>query len=476
MTSKRDTIHRTGLYSITAALLLSVIGCAAPKEANSQATEIAPAQNARFDLVGDGQADDTAALQRMIDAGEGAVRLPKGVYRITKPLVVELDKTGVTALHGNGVATLRMEGAGPAVKIIGTHFGTAAPRTVEDRVWTRQRMPIVDGLAIAGAHPEADGIEAVGTMQMTLTRLHIRGCRDGIRLAKNNRNVLIADSHIYENHGTGIYLDNVNLHQINITGTHVSYNARGGIVSRRGNVRNLHIANCDLESNMAADEDPTANILIDSRNSAGGTGEVAITGSTIQHNSNAPGSANIRIIGASKPTQKLKRVREGHITITGNILSDVHVNVHLKECRGVVITGNTMWMGYEHNMLIEGCSSVVVGANNLDRNPRYTYGKSAEAHNSVVFRDSENCTINGLHLSGVHHAPAALTLERCRRIHLTNSTLLDCDNIALLLDEVTDSRITNLLIRDDRPNADSTRVVQRGGSGNHINPDLLKSP
>ena len=31
-------------------------------------------------LVGDGQADDTAALQKLVDAG-GSVQLPKGRYR-----------------------------------------------------------------------------------------------------------------------------------------------------------------------------------------------------------------------------------------------------------------------------------------------------------------------------------------------------------------------------------------------------------
>ena len=57
-----------------------------------------------FGAVGDGEADDTAAFQRAVDAGVGDVFVPRGVYRLTKPVVVELDKTGWTSLAGTGAA------------------------------------------------------------------------------------------------------------------------------------------------------------------------------------------------------------------------------------------------------------------------------------------------------------------------------------------------------------------------------------
>ena len=46
-------------------------------------------------------------------------------------------------------------------------------------------MPCVDGIAIAGEHPEAIGIRAVGTMQLTVTRVHVRGALHGIHLVEN---------------------------------------------------------------------------------------------------------------------------------------------------------------------------------------------------------------------------------------------------------------------------------------------------
>lgn len=429
----------------------------------------------RFGALGNGTTDDTQAIQAAVDSGIGHIRLPQGVYRITKPIEINLDKVGYTSIFGHGVARVVMAGPGPAFRFVGTHFRSADPGGFGDNVWDRQRMPLVDGVAILGAHPEAVGIEAVGTMQLTIHRVHIRRALHGIQLSKNNRNVIISDCHIYENRGVGVYYDNVNLHQSNITGCHISYNAGGGVVSRAGNVRNIHITGCDLESNMAPDAAPTANVLIDCRGSQYGTGEVAITGCTIQHNNPSPGSANIRIIGSSQPSRGLSQVREGNVTITGNVLSDVKVNVHLKECRGVTILGNTFWQGYEHNLLIENCSNIVVGPNNLDRNPRYNYGNTQQANNGLIFRNCQDCTLSGLHISNVWREPAALVIERCRRMNITHCSILDCDNAGLSMKDVVDSRVSDCLVRDDRPDAQSASLRITGGGGNMIVDNLLGS-
>lgn len=436
---------------LLAALLLAAAGCQQPP------------------------ADDTAALQNLVNHG-GRVVLDRGTYRITKPIVIDLDKIGFTMIDGGTVARVVMAGDGPAFRFVGTHTtGSAAPRTFQPNVWERQRMPGIDGVEIVGDHPTADAVEAAGTMQLTLTRLLIRHCRHGVHLVQRNRNVVVADCHVYENRGVGIFLDAVNLHQINVTGCHVSYNDGGGIVVRAGEVRNLQVTGCDIESNQGKDRPAAANVLIDS---TGGTNaEVAITGCTIQHNHDAAGSANIRVKGPCTVVRPgTDEMRDGHVTITGNVLSDVKVNVHLDHARGVVVTGNTFWTGYEHDLLVENSSHVVVGPNSFERNPRYRAEETPSTANDLVFRGCTDCTLTGLHVAGVRAAPAGITLDRCDRFNVTGCTILDCDGVGLLLKDVTNSRVGGCLIRDDRPGAKSLSIKATGGRGNTIEGNALGRP
>jgi hypothetical protein len=327
-------------------------------------------------------------------------------------------------------------------------------------------MPVVEGLAIAGDHAEADGIEADGTFQITLRGVHIRKCRHGVHLVKRNRNVLIDGCHIYENSGSGVFYDHVDLHQSNISASHISYCHQGGVVVRGGNVRNIHIAGCDIEANMAKDGPPSANVLLDCAD--GSVAEVAITGCTIQHTKEAPDSANIRILGSGFMDRRGQRIpfNCGNVTIGDNVLSDSQTNIHLAGVRGVTVTGNTFWQGYEHNLLIEDSSHVVVGPNMMERNPLYAY--TSEGKDNVVFRGCKDCTIQGLHLHNVIQSEAGLTLDKCDRMHLAGCTILDCDNIGLLARDTTNSWMDSCFIRDDRAGATSVPVTVIGGSGNQI--------
>ena len=212
---------------------------------------------------GDGKTDDAAAIEKAL-LNHGSVSFPKGIYRISRTITIPLSESGFTAISSDGTARIVMAGAGPAFFFKGSHEGTAAPATVKPSVWEKERTPMISGIEIIGDHTEADGIEAAGTIQLTLSRVVIRQCRHAVHLTTRNRNVLIADCHFYDNRGIGVFLDQVNLHQINVVGSHISYNGGGGIVSRGGEVRNLHIGTCDIEGNHALDGPPSANVELNS--------------------------------------------------------------------------------------------------------------------------------------------------------------------------------------------------------------------
>ncbi|MEM1443292.1 MAG: right-handed parallel beta-helix repeat-containing protein, partial [Verrucomicrobiota bacterium] len=296
-------------------------------------------------------ADLTDHLLAGIESANGSLLLETGTYRITRPLEIRLEqKQRVHIRSLNGPVTLIMDGPGPALRLVGSHEGTASPKSFEPATWN-ESFPIIEGLEILGSHPESIGIELVRCVKPTITRVSIRWCHNGIVLSERNRNVTISDVHLYENSGIGLFLNDVNLHQINVANSHISYNREGGIVVRNGNVRNLQIANCDIEANMPADDTPTtaANVVLDVSGAADNPrisiAEVAITGSTIQHSSNytrgdmeeiAPGGANIRILGNEE-------YLIDSVTIHGNIISDTSVLVDVSHAMDVNFTGNAFF-------------------------------------------------------------------------------------------------------------------------------------
>jgi len=435
-----------------------------PSTPEGQASGLAGATNVQsYGAVGDGETDDTDAIQKAINQG-GSIYLPQGRYRITEPLQVNLEKLGATSIHGGGTATLIMAGPGPAINIVGTHDGTANPSTVAPPIW-RQRSPQIIGLEITARHEKGDGIRLEGTFQPIISRLVIRQARHGIHLVQRNRNVIIESSHLYENSGVGIYLDAVNLHQINITGCHVSYNRGGGIVARGGQVRNLQINGCDIEGNMAPGDtaEPTANILLDVSES-GTVREGAIVGCTIQHSDDAPDSANIRFRGRSDgPNDQV-----GRFSIADNAMSDAIYNIHLVQAQGVTLTGNTFWDASEFNLRVAESEQIVVDSNLFEFNPDYG---EAPAPNRILFTDSLDCTLSDLHVQGSSADQPVVTLRDSAWMNVTGSVFADCAGGALWLDNVENSRVSDCSFRQP----DNLALTIDGGADILVHDNLFQS-
>ncbi|MEX2567125.1 MAG: right-handed parallel beta-helix repeat-containing protein, partial [Cyclobacteriaceae bacterium] len=144
--------------------------------------------------------------------------------------------------------------------------------------------------------------------------------------------------------------------------------------------------------------------------------------------------------------------------------SDVMVNIDLQQCRGVVITGNTIWQGYDHGLVMNGCSNVLVGANLFDSNPNYTPGRTAS--NGLLVQNCEDCTFNGMQVFGVKDI-AGINIRDSRRMNIGNCTILDCDNIGLLLENISHSKVSGCLISNEQAEA-FIPVKKSGGKGNVI--------
>lgn len=419
---------------------------------------------------GDGVADDTDAIQRAVDAG-GEVRFGRGTFRLTRSIRVDLQKTGLIALVGENVAVIEMHGAGPAFAIHGSVQRTASPDDFKAEFWPRERMPVVRGLAIVGRHPESVGLQATRTMQLTITQCHFRQLFHGIHITERNRNVIISDTHVYDCRGIGIYIDRCDIHQINIGNSHISYNKGGGIVGIGGAIRNLQMGHCDIESNVDPKVPPTANVQLDS--TGGSIGEVEITGCTLQHAPAVRGFANIRFIGHSTRVPFTPEQRHGNLMVTGNLLNDADISLHLDGVRTAVISGNSIFHTNTHDVLVENSSQVVFSGNVLDRHPRYNPDnpKGPRFTQGIVFRDSDNCTLTGLRING-GKAPVAIAIQGGERFVVSNCSIANVEGVGLLLAGVSHSLVTGNLLDAAAGGPAALRVV--GGSGNLIERNLVR--
>jgi len=398
-----------------------------------------------FGAKGDGRADDWAALQRAIVETQGALVFGPGTFRISKGLVVDLNKRGKTEILGRG-ARIIAHGAEPALHFIGTHAGTADPKDVSAEVWARESTPVIRGLEILAEHPEADGIRLELTWQPILSQVTVRDCRHGIHLVKRNRNVIISECHVYHNRGVGIFLDGVNLHQIIVNTNHISYNAQGGIKLSKAEVRNIQICGNDIEYNFAKTgaQDIAADVwfLADNR----GIREATIVGNTIQA-LRTPGGANVRIEGLREAGNR----KAGLLNITGNLITSQECNILILDSRGVAIQGNTFILGPKRNIRVVGSACVAIGPNTLDHNP--DYDSNARTEGGVEIEGCTACTVSGLCLQNEHGGDVTggvIEVRNSSMINVTGCILIEPARAGVVLAGTRDSRVSDCIIRSGR--------------------------
>lgn len=394
-----------------------------------------------FGAKGDGSTDDTLAVQHAVQkTADGQVVFPRGDYRIRRTIEIPLARTGRISLTGlGGVGRVVMAGPGPAFRFIGTHQKNALPANVPAQVWEKERLPTIEGLEIVGAHPQADGVSFTRTMQPTLIGVLIREVRHAIHLVERNRNVLLASCHVYNCSGVGVFLDRVNLHQAIIHGCHISYCKQGGIKIVGSEIRNLQITGNDIEYNFDLRAKESADVWIDV--AEGSVREGTIASNTIQALV-SPGGANVRFVGRADVN------KVGLWTITGNHISNQAVNVHLKHCRGIVLTGNSLALGLERSILVEGSRHVVIGPHSLDHNPDYK-GASIDG---VSLRDCDGCSLTGVLLEGSSAGGdkegGAIEVVRSRETSIVNCQVFEPAHRGIWVADSRNTRIAECTILD----------------------------
>lgn len=415
-----------------------------------------------FGIKGDGKSDDSAALNHALEKGDGQLVLPRGDYLITRPLVAPLERIGRLSISGGGgTAKLIMAGAGPAIHVIGTHKKSAQPDHFVDSVWQKERMPTIRDLEIEGRHAQADGLRIEGAMQPTLTGLLIRRCRHGIHLLSRDRNVDISDCHIYDNSGIGVYLDRLNLHQINIHGNHISYCKQGGIRISGSEIRNIQICGNDIEYNFDAKADTSADVLFDCRE--GTIREGTIAANTIQAKF-SPGGANVRLIGAGKDNPNAV----GLLAISGNLIGSQRTLVHLQSCRGVTLTGNCLYSGEDRAIWAEDAEHLVLGPNTIDHNPEYK-GQSTD---HVLIERCRHVNLPGLLLQHTRAAKnevdESVAVVDCENVNITGCQIINARRRGVAVRGGAVVRIADCTIRAPKDVTGYRTAVHADAAARHV--------
>lgn len=436
-----------------------------------------------FGAVGNGTIDDTEAIRHAVNGGDGVLYFPPGEYIISDTIEIPLATAGPLGITGaHGTTRILMKGAGPAFRLIGTHGGTGDPDSASVSVNYIERMPVISDIEVVGENPMADGFECILTKQAVFQRVLIRQVRHGIHLVKRNRNVLISDCHIYHNTGVGIFMDGVNLHQINICDSHISYNRLGGIRIEESEVRNLQITGNDIEYNNhkqhGTDPEPTAEIYIDTSAEGASVCEVTIASNTIQATVSEGGS-NIKIIdnrhGAMHELMPEVGRPPGLWTITGNVIGNQQVSVHLIGCYGIILSGNTIYSSEQQNLLLEECSQIISSGNLFRRHtPALGTGvKIKDCHTINV----NGCTFHDEHPEGQQSGLPLLDVTDSNLVNISGCQVTNGVPEGISLNNVSDTNISGCTITDlrDVPKMKHAVAFRGKGTGNVMSGNILKN-
>ena len=410
----------------------------------------------QFGATGDGQSDDSRAIQRALEADSGAIFFPRGSYLLKRSVQIDLQNRGCTSIAGDGTARILMAGTGPAFRFLGTHDKTADPAGVDDRVWERQRLPLVSGLEIRGLHEHSVGIQLEGTMQATLTALLLRRLRIGIHCLTRNRNLLIDHCHIYDNREMGIFFDHVNLHQSILSANHISYNPAAGVCLRDGEVRNFQLVGNDIEYNYRVDREGSADVLIDM--SGGGTfREATIVGNTIQARP-SPGGANLRMVGGEE-------LKSGGMTaVTGNLIGSQNDNLHLVNCRGVSITGNSIYSAAARSLAVRRSSNITFSGNSIDWNPDHRGKRMVDG---ITIRDCDGVAVSGSIIEnsfqGSKESGGTIEIDGSQHVSVNNCQVLDPRYRGIVVRDSQRCRVDGCTVVDRRPTREMLASIQVSG-------------
>lgn len=293
-------------------------------------------------IVGDGVADDTDALQALVDT-YASVRLPSDLkIKITDTIVIDpaicrlLDGGNSTVIISSDIVAFSVKGSL-------TSSMTANPDTLPDAIKNTEGGFEFCNFKIQG-NETGTAIELDGIFKPTIRNCYIHNVKTGIVIKNQCRDILILGNHIYGCQLYGILIDtSANIHQCNINDNIINYAYYCIYFNKCRYVANFQICGNDIEISTypgVANQDKYRCIVFDSgvgeSQTTSGLNEIEITGNTIQGHSNC--DHVIEFITQANPVRYCN-----DISIVGNHISNSSSDlIVLEGVFNLAISGNTI--------------------------------------------------------------------------------------------------------------------------------------
>jgi hypothetical protein len=292
-------------------------------------------------IIGNGIADDTAALQELVNS-EKDIHLPANLtIKLTSSILINVDKC---KLFDGGNSTFVIGGDFPAFSLSGslTSSMTANPNTLDAGIVQGEAVFKIANCKIRSSNTSAGtGISISGCFKTKIENCYIYNLKTGIAVANQNRDLIISNNHIYGCLLYGLHIQSTaNLHQFNVVGNMISYCKFCIYLDNPVQIANFQCVGNDIEISTY----PTENlgtfraIVIESGNTKSGQlSEIELCGNTIQGH-----SQSVSIIEISGGTNRYVEL----VSICGNQISNATGNlVVLSKVKSVACSGNTFKVG-----------------------------------------------------------------------------------------------------------------------------------
>ena len=349
-------------------------------------------------IVGDGETDDTNAVQRIVNVGESVVFPKRGTILISGTIDVRMGYARI--LDGNG-CNIVVDDNFYALSVTGTLTGSTEATGMPTQVVEAEAGMVIKNFRITAEDPtEGGGIEITKSFKLKVFDNYIHHMKNGIRVYGKNRDMIFGNNQMITFTNNGILFDqNSNVHQCNIVNNILEYAHDVIHLYDPYAIANFQIVGNDIEIiNYPSNTAETAtciNFESPTVEPEGGFGEIEICGNTIQGH-----ETSFYLLNFAGHASELIR----DVSIVGNQISNSKgTAIYLGNCINFAISGNTI-------------ASIW----------RYVYELAGTVINVSIHGDSaRNINTQTVATGGKLHAASGSVLSgvKCKNVLFTNDTV-----------------------------------------------------